>query len=66
MDFKKTFKIVDTGYQRNIYYYVDGKRVSSNTYYDKEVLCQVKGMKYNSSLQYTMPNGRTISTHSYN
>ena len=66
MDFKKTYKIVETGYQRNIYYYVDGKRVSCDTYYDKEVLCQHKGMRYNSSLLYTKGNGRTVAQHSYN
>ena len=65
MQFKKTFKIVDTGYQRNIYYYVDGKRVSSDNYYDKEVLCQVKGMKYKSAWSYTLPNGRTMQSHCY-
>lgn len=65
MNFKKTFKIVDTGYQRNIYYFIDNKRVSSDKYYDKEVLCQVKGMRYNSSISYTLPNGRTVQQHCY-
>ena len=66
MNFKKTFMIVDTGYQRNIYYYVDNKRVSSDKYYDKEVLCQRKGMNYNSSWSRTLSNGRTMQSHSYN
>lgn len=66
MEFKKTFMIVDTGYQRNIYYYVNGKRVSNDTYFNQEIQCQRKGMRYNSSLSYTAKNGRTVQQHSYN
>lgn len=66
MDFKKTYKIVETGYQRNIYYFIDNKRVSSEEYFEKEIRCQKKGLKYNSSLLYTARNGRTVSQHSYN
>ena len=65
MEFKKTYKETDTGCQRNIYYYVDNKRVSCDKYYDKEVLCQVKGMRYNSSYLYNN-KGRIVVVHHYN
>lgn len=66
MNFKKTYKIVDTGYQRNIYYYIDNKRVSCDIYYDKKILCEIKRMQYNSSLLYTNKNGRTVETCCFN
>lgn len=67
MKFKKTYKIFDTGYQRNIYYYINDKRVSSEKYYEYEYKCQQLGMKYNSSALYIDDKiGRTIAIHHYN
>lgn len=61
MRFRKTFKIFETGYQRNIYYYIDNKRVSSEKYYETQIACQRMGMKYNSSVLYTnYKNGRIV------
>ena len=60
MQFKKSFNIVNTGYQRNIYYYIDNKRVSSDEYFNVKCACECKGMNYNTSYSYTKPNGRTI------
>lgn len=66
MKFTKTYKVADTGYQRNIYYYIDNKRVSCDKYYDTEVLCAQKGMQYNTSALYKKSNGRIVNTHHYN
>lgn len=66
MQFKKTYLVVETGYQRNIYYYVDSKRVSGEVFYWAEHRCQLKGMHYNSSLLITRLNGRTCSSYCYN
>ena len=66
MKFTKTYVINETGCQRNIYYYIDNKRVSCDKYYDTEVLCGQKGMQYNTSSLHTKSNGRTVNTHHYN
>lgn len=65
MKFKKTYLEIETGYQRNIYYYIDNKRVSSETFYWTTYQCQLKGMKYNSSLLITKSNGRKHSSYCY-
>lgn len=58
MQFKRTYKLCETGYHRNIYYYIDNKRVSSETFYVTSYKCQRKGMKYNTSYLITKHNGR--------
>lgn len=58
MQFKRTYKVYETGYQREIYYYIDNKRVSSETFYETSYKCQRKGMKYNTSYIITKRNGR--------
>lgn len=66
MEFKRTYKIFETGYQRYIYYYIDNKRVSSEKFYNTEYACQRAGMRYNSSVLYTNnKNGRTIDIRYY-
>ena len=61
MFFKQTYRVYDTGYQRDKYYYIDNKRVSSNTFYWKSYQLQRKGYKYNSSYLITKDNGRIES-----
>ena len=65
MQFKKSFNIVDTGYQRNTYYYIDNVRVSSDKYFLEKYTCEFKGMNYNTSYGYTKPNGRTVQVCYY-
>jgi hypothetical protein len=56
MQFKKTYQETSfTSFYRP-YYYVDGKRVSEETFLYKEDLCRIKGMQYNSSILYTKGN----------
>ena len=61
MNFKRTYNKDNT----NTYYYVDNKRVSEEAFDNKEILCRVKGMNYNSSLL-TSKGNRYTSTFSYN
>ena len=58
MFFKQTYKIYDTGYQRDKYYYIDNKRVSSEKFYWESYQLQLKGLIYNSSYLKTKNNGR--------
>ena len=50
MNFKKTYEQTSYFEQYKPYYYVNGKRVSEETFDYKENLCKIKGMNYNSAL----------------
>lgn len=63
MQFKQTYRIYETGYQREKYYYIDNKRVSADTFYETSYICQRKGMQYNTSYLRTKSNGRVESVY---
>ena len=50
MNFKHTYEMTSWNSNYRPYYYIDNKRVSEDTFDYKCNLCNLKGMKYNSSL----------------
>lgn len=59
------FKIVTNQTTNKNRYYLDFKRVSKDRFYDTQLLCQLKGMNYNSSLTISHKN-KIYDMFSYN
>ena len=61
MDFKRTIN----NKTKKVTYFLDNKKVSSNIFENKELICKLKGMNCNSSLT-TSNNKYTHHYFSYN